>query len=319
MTYRGERRFGALKMMLVGWLVAISCMLMLPGPAFASTPEEESRAAELKRQGDEKREEKRYEDAIALYEQSYAIVPNPAILYNKARAYDFLGEFPRALDLLEEFERKASPELKAKVNGLEKVIADVTARVSTLNVSTNVAGAEIRINGRIVAKLSATVVTTLRVKSGASTIEVVVEGYFPFRREVTLAARTETPLTVELASKMTQGLLSVSTLDGASIEVNGEMLGKTLVETRLKPGSYRVRATLDGFDPAEKTVLVEVGGRREVRFDRLKSTPITKRWWFWTAVGVVVVGGTVAVVAAVTTEKSPTPGSLGTIPTGISF
>jgi tetratricopeptide (TPR) repeat protein len=40
---------------------------------------------------------------------------------------------------------------------------------------------------------------------------------------------------------------------------------------------------------------------------RAPSTPIYKRWWFWTAIGAVVVGGTVAAVAATTGGSSRMP------------
>jgi hypothetical protein len=308
------------------WLLRLSALVLVFAisisvevAAFAATPEEEATAARLKTEGDAKRDELHYEEAIALYDKSYAIVPNPAILYNKARALEFIGEYPRALELLEEFSQKASPELKAKVNGLEKVIADVTARVATLRIVCNIEAAELRINGRIVGTLSATAETLLRVKSGQSKIEVIVDGYLPFQRDRLLAPRTENPLVVELQSRMTTGTLVVTTADGASIEVDGALLGKTSIETQLKAGNHSVRAVLTGFDTEERAVVIFANSRRELKFDKLRGTPITKRWWFWTAIGVVAVGGTVGIIAASKTERPPTEGSLGTLQTGLPF
>jgi tetratricopeptide (TPR) repeat protein len=43
---------------------------------------------------------------------------------------------------------------------------------------------------------------------------------------------------------------------------------------------------------------------------RPRSTPIYKRWWFWTVIGAVVVGGTVGAVAATTGGSSRMPHGL---------
>jgi hypothetical protein len=287
--------------------------------AHAAPPQAEAAAAKLKAQGDKERDELHYEQAITLYDQSYAIVPNPAVIYNKARVYEFLGEYPKALDLLEEFARKAPAELKAKVNGLDRAIADVALKVTTLKVQCNVASAELRINGRTVATLSNTAESVLRVKSGKSQIEVTVDGYLPFKRELLLLPRTDVPLLVELQSKLTTGTLLVTTLDGASIEIDGETLGKSLVEVQLKAGNHSVRATLEGMSPEVRAVVVAADSKRELKFDKLRGIPLTKRWWFWTAVGAVVVGGTVATIVAYNTERAPTPSMLGTIGTGLRF
>ena len=37
---------------------------------------------------------------------------------------------------------------------------------------------------------------------------------------------------------------------------------------------------------------------------------IAGKWWFWTAIGVVVVGGGIATYIALTTEKDPAAGSI---------
>ncbi|MCB9638757.1 MAG: hypothetical protein H6727_07625, partial [Myxococcales bacterium] len=44
-----------------------------------------------------------------------------------------------------------------------------------------------------------------------------------------------------------------------------------------------------------------------------KATPFYQTWWFWTAVGVVVVGGVVAGVVVATAPKPPAPATTGTV------
>jgi hypothetical protein len=44
-------------------------------------------------------------------------------------------------------------------------------------------------------------------------------------------------------------------------------------------------------------IVVPVGARDEQRAAAASRPPVWRRWWFWTAVGVAVVGGVVAAVA----------------------
>ena len=55
-----------------------------------------------------------------------------------------------------------------------------------------------------------------------------------------------------------------------------------VTRTGFKPFSATVSASVDA--PAELTVTLQ-------RDPTPKATPVYKRWWFWTAVGVVVAGG----------------------------
>jgi tetratricopeptide (TPR) repeat protein len=42
--------------------------------------------------------EGRFAEAVKLLDQAYAASPDPVLLYNRGRAYDAMGDFPRAID-----------------------------------------------------------------------------------------------------------------------------------------------------------------------------------------------------------------------------
>ncbi len=104
---------------------------------------------------------------------------------------------------------------------------------------------------------------------------------------------------------------------GADIYLDRDFVGVSPVTLRLKKGRYLVRATRVGFDEQVQTVDVEPGkalavsltltpvqvpvptGPVPVQGREEEKTAFYETWWFWTAVGAVVIGaGTTAVVLA---------------------
>lgn len=268
----------------------------------------EAEAAALKKRGDEALAGKRYEEALAAYEQSYAIVPNPALHYNRGRALEFLARYPEALAEILRFDEQASAELKARVPGLPDLIRDLRARVATIRVQCNVAGAKVLVADKLVA--TTPLDKPVEVNAGTAKVEVFADGYFPFKRQLALKGGATTEIDAPLASRDTMGYLVVqSPLPGARVTFDGRAAGVVPAEAALSVGSHLVALESEGYEPGETTVVLRAGERREVSVPLKKARPLTSRWWFWTAVGVVVVGTAVVVgVIAAQTEKDPPTG-----------
>lgn len=111
---------------------------------------------------------------------------------------------------------------------------------------------------------------------------------------------------------------------GADIYLDKEFVGVSPVTLRLKKGRYIVRASRVGFEEKSQVVDIEAGKALAIRFtleplqvalpegpvpvqEREQERPaFYETWWFWTAVGAVVVGaGTTAVL--LTTRKGASP------------
>ncbi len=272
-----------------------------PAPS-APAPGGEEKATELKKQGDALVADLKYAEAIAAYDASYAASPNPAVLFNKARALQGLGQFPDALATLQRFKKEASPELLAKVPGLESFISEMRSRVTMVTIKCNTSGARVLVRDRVVG--TTPFAESVGINAGAATVEVSADGYFPVRRQVDLPSGGNMLLDFTLVAKDRGGILTVrSTVAGAKIFVDGTAVGVSPAEAPLDPGSHAVRVHRDGYDDAQTNVVINAGERKDITVNPTSSPGITSKWWFWTGVGVIVVGAVVTTIA-LTTEKS---------------
>ncbi len=175
--------------------IAITAMILsLSVPLLAQpTKAEEAKAAELKKQGDDLVHASKFKEALEKYDASFAIVPNPAIQYNRGNALKNLQDWPGALDAFEKFVSTAPPDLKAKVPNLDKTMAEVKEHVATLVVKCDVPGATI-----LVGEKSIGVMQPFRTTPGDMTITASAQGYITAKQDVTLmpgeTATIEVPL-----------------------------------------------------------------------------------------------------------------------------
>jgi hypothetical protein len=184
----------------MAYFVRLACVTMaaltLCGPVLAQvTKADEARAAELKKQGDDLVHASKFREALQAYDGSFAIIPNPAIHYNRGRAYQGLEEFPAALDELEKFVAEAPPELKARVPNLDKMIGEIGSHVGTLVLNCAVAGATVTIGEKTV---GTTPLPPYRAVAGDTAIVVTAPGYAPFNQNAMLVAGTNTTVEVVL-------------------------------------------------------------------------------------------------------------------------
>ncbi len=292
-----------------------------PAPAAAPAPADGAdaeRATTIRRRGDEEMVNGRAAEALAAYSEAYALTKDPALLYNKGRAFEAMGDYPSALEQIEEFDRVGTPELKARVPGLARLLAELRQKVSQIAIVCDVDGATVRLRDR---KLGVTPITNVvRVHAGTGTLEITKEGYYPYKRELPLPPAGLASVEVHLSSRASSGLLRVaSSVAGARVTIDGKPAGTVPTEVVLQAGTHSVQLDRDGYKPATSSVLVTAGENKSVDIGLEAEAPITKKWWFWTGIGVVVLGGT-ATVIALTSERDAGSGTIapGRITAGLS-
>ena len=287
------------------WSV-LACVLLCASTAFADD------AAEIKKRGDDAMDSGRPADALAAYVEAYALSKDPALLYNKGRALQALTEYPRALEELESFEKEAPPEMKARVPGLQKMIAELRQKVTTLSIACDVDGATVRLRDRTIGRCP--MLTPVGVNAGTGRLEVTADGYNTWTRDVELPGGGSASFDVHLTSKSKAGILIVkSAVPNVDVAIDGKRVGQTPVEASLDAGTHTLELTRSGYRPARTSAVLGAGERREIEIPLEAEPTLLSRWWFWTGIGVVVVSG-VALGVALAMEKDP---ERGTVPPGV--
>jgi tetratricopeptide (TPR) repeat protein len=295
----------------VGGVVPVRAAFAQPKTADAKND-----SARLKKEADALMDQDKYADALALYQKAYELSADPALIYNQGRALEAMGEYPEALDKLEQFEKEAPPALQRKVAGLKEHLADLKNRITAITITTNVAGARLLIREKTAGTLDKE--TRVRTRSGPATIEVTAEGYESFKTSMELPGGTTITVNAQLTAKKKvtdDALIVVRTKPQADISLDGKALGRAPLEQRLAPGSYVLAANAEGYEEERVPMTLTLGDRRELDLELKKRGSILAKWWFWTAIGAVAAGG-VATFVLLTTERDPDSGSFspGSVP-----
>jgi hypothetical protein len=294
----------------IGALAAVFAILLAAPRAFAQDDMTDAIARQHKVAGDNAMNALNYEGALKEYDAAAALEPHPLLLYNRARAFQALGRMPEALEYFQAFAREAPPTLLARVRGLDDVIDRLRGQVGELEIVCNISGATVLVRA---VKVGTAPLKPRAFTAGPATISVLADGYRAEDRNIVIAPRTRQTVRIDLVPADERGLLKVrSSVDGATVIIDGKPVGASPTETALQPGPHTVQIEHPDYKPLETRVELQPREKRSIDLTLEKRPGIFSQWWFWTAAGAVVVGGVVLGVA-LATERSP---SAGTIPPG---
>ncbi len=125
-----------------------------------------------------------------------------------------------------------------------------------------------------------------------------------------------------LRSLISQLQIDIPGPSGAEVRINGKLLGTAPLSRliRLKPGAVNITTIAKGFYTFKRDLKLFPSQTQAVKIKMIKiktktkiiiqpAKPVWKRWWFWTAIGVVVAGTTgLAVGLTVTSNERPLNG-----------
>jgi hypothetical protein len=271
--------------------VALPPLTSIASAAPAKPAPVDDEATRLKKQGDQAMLDLHYEDALRAYDASYALRPNPALHYNRGRACEALGRWSAALDAYEAFAREAPEELRAKVPGLPEHVREVQKRVSTLTLDVTTPGARVVLRDVVVG--TAPLEAPLRVNAGKAKLEVSADGYVTTVKELELPGGDALTVKIELQKKVTGGTLVVRSDPPATVTIDGRVAGSSPLEEHVDAGTHTLTLSRDGYASRSTTVTLADGDRKETTLTLEAVSGLTSKWWFWTGVGVVAVGGAV--------------------------
>lgn len=301
------------------FFLAILCMLGASAPS--SADERSERAATLRVEGNRLMDARRFDEALARYEEAMRLTPDDAALYyNLSRVQELRGDVVRALENMEQFAAKASPELKARVGTVDELLEQLRRKVTRVRIectATTTASATADALARALVLADRQVIANgcsthdVRLKAGPATFRAEADGYVGRSVPMDLAGGSSVTVRLELAPRDTSGLLRLRTEpEHVDVSVDGRAVGSTPLEIVVPAGSHQFQLAAEGYEPLSMPVVVAANSTKEIGDVHLEKKPsIVTRWWFWTGVGVVVAGGAVLAIA-LTTERSPDKGTI---------
>jgi PEGA domain len=196
------------------WLVFVSVLAASPAtaqtrpqpspaaPAGQPTPEKLNEARAHYDRGLKLFDEGAYDGARVEFQQAYDLQPSFKILYNLGLVHKQLIDYASALTSFERYLAEGGASLddnrRAEVT---REVASLKARVGTLNVTTNVEGAEVSIDDVSIGRTP--LAAAVRVNPGNRKISATKSGRVPASRVVQIAGSSVTNVRLELPETRT--------------------------------------------------------------------------------------------------------------------
>lgn len=220
-----------------------------------------------------------YVKARELFEQAYALRPNARVLRGLGISALHLERFTVSnRELGEALSETKQPLTANQREGVKELLTWMQLNLGTLQLHLQPANALVTLDDEPVTE------SELLVKPGSHHVVVSADGYFSQEKPLELAAGQTKSLKVALRRDTSVQTPSVSITD---VALSAFMAG----------GNASLRSPGEEFEPVHDQ----------------ESSSVFARWWFWTAVGVVVAGGVATTVALTSNApaKSFEKGGLG--------
>lgn len=241
------------------WAVVTLSLLTAPKVFAAPSSLRESLPQEQRTAFDEGSKlyaEKRYVDAREAFLNVFSKSGDARVLFNVAVCEKALGRYAEAIASIERslalLGSAATPDFSTRA---KTALDALSAYVGTVRLESNVDGVTFTVDG-LVAKE-----TTVRLDSGEHTITAQKPTFSPSSQRVTVVAREQRTLRFDLAPSDPTVAVAIQceTLKPCLIDVDGVSLGNAPVRVSREPGTFRVRATVDGKPFGEKLVELVLG------------------------------------------------------------
>jgi hypothetical protein len=281
---------------------------------------------------DFKREEARhhYEQAVALYEEgnyqgalaefqaAQDVAPASATLYNIGLTYKALYRYPDAIEALQRYLVDGARDGKVPADRrrmVQQLIDEMKSLLAPITFVLGPAQSRLAIDGRSARPADGGVV---QLAAGTHVAEVVADEYEPQRREFTVAAGIPLTLEFRLSRIVRTGKVRVTSAQpGTRVTIDGQERGLAPLALELGAGGHQIGARAEGYQPFRGELMLGAGQERILDLDlqrpAVDERPMFKIWWFWSALGVAVAGGTAAVFLVQPRTEMSLEGPLGTV------
>jgi hypothetical protein len=276
-------------------------------------------------------------DALAAFERSAALRPHAVTTFNIGVCERAMGRYVLAREAFTKAlvdSEAATPHAMSDSLTTESraYVAEIERALATATISLNPPTAAITVDGRPLAThagieqppvlLAGVLAPGRGTPPPAATFRVVLD---PGVHVITLSRvgfsdaivnRTFAPgeaATLALTLDRLPATLRITSDPlGAAVALAGVDSGQTPLVLSRPAGNYHVLVRRSGYSPYEADVSTRAGESVDLRARlTIEHVPLTRKWWFWTAIGAVVAGvavGTYFIVREAVAQRPPLNG-----------
>lgn len=178
-------------------LLGCSLVMLFASPLLAQTPNVDEARDHFSR-GVEFFKDQSYDAALAEFQRAYSLSPNYRLLYNLAQVQLERRDYAAALKYLQDYLARGGAEIDAERRAqVTQDIGRLKNKVARLLVRADVDGAEVAIEGAVVAKTPMT--AALTVNPGLVHLRVSRDGYATETRTLTVVSADDQVVSVTLS------------------------------------------------------------------------------------------------------------------------
>jgi len=277
-----------------GWIGAgMMILTVVAGLAVGAAP---ARAADdietILKRGTELRRQNRDREALAEFQRAARLQDSPRVDAQMALAEQALGLWLEAhTHLSRALEHGNDPWISKNRTPLDRALATIRTHLSLLEVWGDPAGAEVRIDGKLVGKLPQ---VSLWLAAGDSPLQVTADGHAPLSKTLTIPEAARLREHVALRPMARPLATEAPTLSSSPRATSPPAIGAAPNLTA-SPSTEAVPAVLVAKPNDAVPRRADSSGDDAVSAD----VPAYRRWWFWTLIGagaLAAAGGTAWVV-----------------------
>lgn len=182
-------------------LLSLAVVAALAAPAAADDAAATKREADRHfKTGVKLFEESKYSEALAEFEQAYALASHPLVLYNLAATHRALSQYAQAVDFYNRFLSEGKGVVKpAQLAKGQRELDDLLRLIARVDVTTDPPGAAVSVDGRAIG--ATPLGQPLILGPGDHVVSATLEGYDPAERSVRVAAGDTLAVALTLAKK----------------------------------------------------------------------------------------------------------------------
>lgn len=200
-------------------LLSLAVIASVAAPAVADDSKTAKREADRHfKTGVKLFEETKYSEALAEFEQAYALAAHPLVLYNLASTHRALSQYAQAVDFYNRFLTEGKGVVKpAQLARGQRELDDVLRLIARVDVTTSPEGAGVSVDGRAIGPTP--LGQPLILGPGDHVVRATLDGHDPAERSIRVAAGDTLAVALTLPVKAAAPVVEGGGGDGGAVSM----------------------------------------------------------------------------------------------------